>query len=162
LYLCIVLIIIIPNNLNIMEKDLFHLDVDPSYYLVCFNKECPQCGECLRYAAGAEISKKRTMGLTVYPSALQDGKCRYYRTSEKVELAWGLNAMHAHIPHHLHATVRRKITAYLGSVGTYYRYHDGTRKLSPAQQEDIKKMLADMGCPVERPFDHYITSYDIT
>jgi len=145
-----------------MEEKLFNLDVDAAYYIVCFNKTCPQCGNCLRYAVGAETSKTRSYGMTVYPSAVNNGECRFFRSTEKVELAWGMNSLRSKVPNHLRSTVRRRITNYLGSVGTYYRYNNGTRKLSPKQQKDIEKILANIGCPIERPFDNYIESYDFT
>ena len=145
-----------------MKENSFNLDVDARYFLVCFNTTCPQSGNCLRYAVGAEASKTRQCGLTVYPSAVINGHCQFFRAKEKVELAWGLQGLRGKVPHHLHATVRRLITNYLGSVGTYYRYNDGTRKFSPTQQEHIKKLLADLGSPIERPFDQYVESYDVT
>ncbi len=145
-----------------MEKELFNLDVDAMYFLVCFNKTCPQCGNCLRYAVGAEASKTRSYGLTVYPSAVNNEQCKFFRSTEKVKLAWGMNRLRGNVPIHLRSMVRRRITHYLGSVGTFYRYNDGTRKLSPKQQKDIERILAGIGYPMERPFDHYIESYDIT
>ena len=145
-----------------MEENVFNLDVDAAYYIVCFNNTCPQCDNCLRDAVGEEASKTRSFGMTVYPSTINNGKCKFFRSTEKVELAWGMNRLRSKVPNHLRSMVRRRITKYLGSVGTYYRYNDGTRKLSPKQQKDIEKILSDIGCPIDHPFDHYIESYDFT
>ena len=144
-----------------MKQEKIIIDADISNFAVCFNNECPQCNACLRYVAGRQAAKRQNCGYAIFPSALKEDGCRFYRTAEKVELAYGLHSMKTRIPHYLHATVRRAITHYLGSVGTYYRYDKGTRKLTPRQQEDIKRMLNKLGCPLERPFDHYVKGYDL-
>lgn len=130
-------------------------------YLMCFNHECTTCGECLRYAVGQQVAQKRKWGLTVFPSAIQEGKCEYFQKNGPVQLAYGFSKVYADIPKHLRSSLRQDITGYLGSVGTYYRYDKGERKLSPEQQEVIMGYIAEYGGKQKRPFAHYETGYDM-
>ena len=52
-----------------------------------------------------------------------------------------------------------RITGFLGSVGSYYRYDKGERKLSPEQQKVIEGYMAKYGSTLERPFEHYEIGY---
>ena len=40
------------------------------------------------------------------------------------------------------------------------RYYHGENLLSPKQQEDIMKILADYGPTEDLAFDHYVTDFD--
>lgn len=44
--------------------------------------------------------------------------------------------------------------------GPYYRYYHGENLLSPKQQEDIMRILADYGPTEDLAFDHYVTDFD--
>ena len=51
-------------------------------------------------------------------------------------------------------------TCFSSGNGPYYRYHHGENKLSPRQQEDIIKILANYGNTEGLAFDHYEMDYD--
>jgi hypothetical protein len=130
-------------------------------FLMCFNDDCAMHKECLRYAVGQQIAQKRNWGLTVFPTALHDGQCEYFQKNEQVVLAYGFHQLYANIPRHLRSSLRHDITRYLGSVGSYYRYDKGERKLSPEQQRDIEGLIAAYGTPEEHPFDYYETGFNL-
>ncbi|MCR5711598.1 MAG: DUF6078 family protein [Prevotella sp.] len=142
-----------------MVENDFIFNENTGNFLMCFNRECTTCSECLRYVVGQQISQKRTWGLTVFPNALHDGMCEYFQKAELVELAYGFHKLYAGVPKHLRSSLRHDITGFLGSVGSYYRYDKGERKLSPEQQEVIKGYMAEYGSQEERPFEHYEIGY---
>ena len=49
-----------------MEENKFIFN-NTDNFLICFNRECTTCSECLRYVVGQEIAQRRTWGLTVSP-----------------------------------------------------------------------------------------------
>ena len=57
-------------------------------------------------------------------------------------------------------TMRRELTDYLGSKGTYYRYKYGEKPLSPEQQQWILRLFAQHGYTEGLEFDEYIDGYD--
>jgi hypothetical protein len=141
-----------------MEENKFIFN-NTGNFLMCFNRECTTCSECLRYVVGQEIAQRRTWGLTVFPNALHDGKCKYFQKAELVELAYGLRKLYGGVPKHLRFSLRHDITGFLGCVGSYYRYDKGERKLSPEQQKVIEGYMAKYGSTLERPFEHYEIGY---
>ncbi len=143
-----------------MEIKDFNFSKVPSGYHLCFHDKCPMHATCLRYVAGQHVTPKHTLGYAVYPTALKDGKCRFYREAREVSLAWGFKLLYKDIPHHLRSAARWDVTNYLGSVGTYYRYNSGERKLSVEQQEDILNMLSDYCDREKLRFEHYDPSYN--
>ena len=58
--------------------------------------------------------------------------------------------------------IRMALTDYLGSKGAYYRYRDGERLLTPAQQQWILNLLARYHVTEGVRFDEYIDTYDLT
>ena len=132
----------------------------PAGYHLCFHHLCPMRENCLRYVAGQQVPSTLNLGYAIYPSALKDGKCRFFREACEARLAWGFKYLYKHIPHHLRANARWLVTRYLGSVGTYYRYHHGERKLSAEQQEDILNMLSEYCDKEQLVFEHYEPSYN--
>ena len=130
-------------------------------FLMCFNSDCAMRNECLRYAVGQQIAQKRKWGLTVFPTVLHDEQCEYFQKNEQVKLAYGFHQLYTNIPRHLRSSLRNDITRYLGSVGSYYRYDKGERKLSPEQQRDIKGFIAEYGIAEEYPFDHYEIGFNL-
>ena len=57
-------------------------------------------------------------------------------------------------------TMRRELTEYFGSKGTYYRYKDGEKILSPEQQQCILRFFVQHGYTEGLEFDEYIDGYD--
>jgi len=53
-----------------------------------------------------------------------------------------------------------ELTDYLGSKGTYYRYKDGERLLSPEQQQWMAELFAKYGYDRDIRFDAYEDEYN--
>lgn len=139
------------------------LEKIPFSYPLCFNGSCQQRDRCLHYLAGAQKPADSHHGPAVYPSAWQDGHCRYFNEKKLAKMAWGFTRLYDNMPHYLRAEARRRVSKYFSNgCGPYYRYHHGQNKLSPSQQADIMKILSEFGSTESLAFDHYETTYDFT
>lgn len=129
-----------------MENQDFDFSKVPSGWQLCFNNDCPRCGECLRYVAGSHAPAEKEWGTAVYPKALQaDGQCRWYRTAEPKQAAWGFAKIFDNVRRLDFQPMRLRITDILGSKGVYYDHRNGVRPLMPDQQEAIARVFADFG-----------------
>ena len=143
-----------------MKIENFDFSKVPSGYPLCFNNQCSRHESCMHFVAGQHVTEKRTIGYAVYPSALKNGDCCFFREACEAQLAWGFKLLYQPLPKHLRAEARNSITWYLGSVGTYYRYQNGERKLTSEQQQYIKDLLHEYGYDGEPQFEHYEPSYN--
>ena len=132
----------------------------PRNFMLCFHNECPMRETCLRYQAGIQASQQWDRGETVFPSALKDGKCRFYRKIEEMRLAHGFGGLYHDVPWYERSKMRQWVTDYIGSVGSYYRYHKGERLLTPQQQQGILDYFTQKGYADGASFDHYVTDYN--
>ena len=135
--------------------------IAPSW-LYCFNAQCPKHDSCLRFQSALEMAADRDNGWAVYPNALKNGQCRFYRKDEKVMLATGFVVKDNPRVSSMFVEMRRRITNYLGGNGTYYLYRNGKKWLSPQQQEDIRNIFRNAGYTDEVVFEKTKETYDFT
>lgn len=129
----------------------------------CQQAGCPKAGDCLRFKACMSAPAEMTRWLCVLPNALKDGECQYFRKAEKKRMAKGLNGILASVSDkQKRHDIRMALTELLGSKGTYYRYKDGERWMSPELQQAIKERLQQIGHSQEVAFDEYAEAYDFT
>ena len=97
------------------------------------------------------------------PTAIGDGECKLFRGAEKVEMAKGLHAIYSDIASkRARSCIRKHLTEFLGSKGTYYRYMDGERLLSPRLQQEIREIIHLYAPEAEGRFDDTFTDHDFT
>lgn len=142
-----------------MEKK-YNFDEVPQNWRFCFHGACPMKDACLRFQAALEIPADRTCGRAVFPTALKDGKCRFFRSSEKVRLATGFVIKDNPQLSRMFVALRHVLTEHLGSQGSYYLYRNGKKWLSPAQQEGIRETFCKAGYVGEVTFAQYRDDYD--
>ena len=144
------------------EKD-FDFKKVPAGYQLCFHYQCPMHEHCMHFVAGQHVTADRPFGLAIFPSALQDGKCMFFREFGIQQMAWGFSNLYVNVPPHLRGTARKKVQACLGGgCSTYYRFHQGERLLSPKMQQNVLDTIARYGSTEGIRFDHYVTEYDFT
>ena len=142
------------------EKKLTYKDI-PLRYPLCFNDECAKKACCMHYQARLLLPEDRHHGSAVYPTAWQDGECKYFRVKRFVQKAWGFTHLYDNVPHYQRAEARRNVRFFFsGGFGPYYRYHHGENLLSPEQQEEIMKIIAQYGSTDGIRFDHYVEAWD--
>lgn len=133
----------------------------PDWWPVCQNADCPQSADCLRFVACQNMPTTVTVWPCVMPGSLRADVCPFFVKNEKVRLARGFKKMFARVDSRDDLfTIRRKLTDYLGSKGTYYRYKDGDKILSPEQQQWILQLFGQYGYTEGLEFDEYIDGYD--
>ena len=142
------------------EKKLTYKDI-PLGYPLCFNDDCAKKASCMHYQARLLLPEDRHHGYAVYPTAWQDGECKYFREKRFVQKAWGFTHLYDNVPHYQRAEARRNVRFFFsGGFGPYYRYHHGENLLSPEQQEEIMKIIAQYGSTDGIRFDHYVEAWD--
>lgn len=144
-----------------MEKK-YDFEQIPVSWRFCFNGNCPMRGECLRFQAGLEIPENRPWGNAIFPSALKDGHCDYFRKDEKVTLATGFCIAGNPRIGDAFVRMRKRLKEYLGGHGTYYLYRNGKKWLSPSQQADIREIFRKAGYKEEIEFGATKETYDFT
>ena len=139
----------------------FDFKIVPDWWPVCQNADCPQSTACLRYVACQNMPPSVTVWPCVMSGAMKDDSCSYFVKNEKVRLARGFNKMFARVRNREDIfTMRRELTGFLGSVGTYYRCKSGERLLNPEQQQWILRLFSQHGYTEDLEFDEYIDSYN--
>lgn len=136
----------------------------PEWWALCGNSQCPHAQECLRHLAFNQVPSTVTRWACVLPTAMQDGQCRYFQKAVKLRMARGFKGFYNSLKNkYIQHEVRIRLTAYLGSKGSYYRYRDGERWLTPEQQQVIADVAQRLGLKEEPVvFDEYRESYDFT
>lgn len=141
-----------------MDKDL-DFSLVPHGWALCYVEECGRKEECMRYLMCLQAPKDQTRFPCVLPTVLTQAECPHFHSAKKQRMAVGFRKMFDELKPKYHRTVRARLMAYLGYGGTYYRYRNGERTLTPAQQEWIVKLLRRYGCTEETIFDGYREEY---
>ena len=132
----------------------------PSSWLICYNNECPMRDECLRYYVAPIVGSNLDHGPAVYPSALVDGKCRFYVDKQPIRLAWGFRPLFTKVRHEDYATLRWKVMALFSSDSKFFRYNRGDFKLTPEQQQEVLDIFRRKGYDTtDMHFAHYEDTY---
>ena len=118
--------------------------------------------QCLRYQTAQALPESYEMGEAVFPGALKNGRCRFFRKDEKVVLATGFLIKGNPQMNERFRALRRYLTYYLGGNGTYYLYRNEKKWLSPQQQADIRAIFRDAGYQEEVVFGKTCLTYDFT
>ena len=140
----------------------FTYDLVPASWPVCFVANCPLAESCLSHLAGLHLPDDLTIGPAIYPTALRDGKCGHYKKIRKIQAAWGFDTLFTDVKQRDAAPLRSAIKNYLGGNGTYYRYHNDERLLTPEQQEHILALFRQCGYSENLHFDGYREVYDFS
>jgi hypothetical protein len=135
----------------------------PSWWPLCPNAGCPQAADCLRHQALLQAPASVTHWPCLMPSAYNGTPCDYFIQARTVRLARGFaDLMRGIRSRDTRHNTRMALTAYFGSRGSYYRYRDGERPLSPQQEQEVTAILRRNGITDEEPFDEYFDTFDYT
>ena len=143
------------NKKNTDMETKYDFKQIPPGWKFCFNNNCPMKEECLRYQTATELPEDRVWGSAVFPTALKEGRCKFFRKDEKVTLATGFVVENNPRMNQIFLAMRRQMTHYLGGNGTYYLYRNGRKFLSPQQMEWIKELFKRYGYCETGSFDRH-------
>lgn len=132
-------------------------------WVLCSGYDCERKGTCLRHQAFRQAPKRVTQWTCVLPTALADGVCGYYKKAEKARMARGFQTLFQQLrSRDARHDIRMALTNYFGSKGSYYRYRDGERMMSPERQEAVAQIFRKYGFEGEITFDTVEECYDFT
>ena len=134
----------------------------PSGWRYCFNAQCPMKDQCLRFQTALALPESFEMGEAVFPGALKNGKCRFFRKDEKVLMATGFLIKDNTQMSEQFRAMRLPLTRYLGGNGTYYLYRNGKKWLTPQQQAYIRALFRRAVYKEEVVFGETRVDYDFT
>ena len=144
-----------------MEKNFDYSQL-PHNWPICYVADCPRKAECMRYQVFLNTSPGRTQYPCVLPTVLKKETCPHFHPIRKVQMAYGFRNIFTNVLARDIATMRSELAAYLGGGGTYYRYRNGKRPLTPTQQAWIQKMFRRYGYTEEVFFDNYKDIYQFS
>lgn len=133
----------------------------PKQWALCPGNGCPRAAECLRHLAYSQAPADVGQWLCVVHTASGDDDCPYFQKAEKKLMAYGMSRVFSSIHNrHVRRGLRLKISAYLGSNGTFYRYKAGRKGLTPEQQQWITDLVRSSGGAGGELFDSFVEAYD--
>ena len=135
----------------------------PDWWAVCPNEACKFAEICLRQQACRQMPERIKKWTSILPNAVGEGDCGFFLKYEKVTMAKGIGSVYKNVEDkYARTNIRKALTAFLGSKGTYYRYKDGERLVSPQLQQDIRDIVHRFAPNAEVAFDETFEDYDFT
>ena len=145
-----------------MENDNeLTFDMLPPSWTFCFLAGCPHAEQCLRHITTRLIPNDKISGSAVYPTVLKNPKCPYFKAAGKIHAAYGFDTLFENVKSKDEKYLRDSIKDYLGGHGTYYRYRNGEKLLTPEQQQWIIDLFRRYGYTKNLQFGHYKDVYDL-
>lgn len=139
----------------------FDFSLVPSSWALCFNTDCNQKEHCMRFFVGESLPKNLLCGMSVYPIHGKKEPCRLFVEKRIIKVAWGFHALFDAVKVQDATLLRTKVKRFLGGHGTFYRYMNGEKKLTPEQQEHIFNIFRAQGYAENLTFDHYTEQYNM-
>ena len=143
-----------------MKNKLDFSQIPPTWHF-CFNDHCTKCDHCLRYHSGSEIPADLQCGNAIFPNAVQEDGCPFFRNDEPVQMATGFIINNNPAMRQAFINLRHHLESITGGGGSYYLYRNGNKWLTHKQQEQMRKLFANAGYP-EPTYERYKYCYDFT
>lgn len=136
----------------------------PEWWAMCQKGDCGMAEECLRHLACRQAPNDLVKWKCVLPNAVDGSdECPLFVKAEKVMMARGLNRIYQNVHEKkARSAIRKTLTEFLGSKGSYYRFKDGERLLGPRLQEQICDIVHRYAPEAEVHFDESYEDYDFT
>jgi len=144
-----------------MVKKFYFRDV-PIDYQLCFNGQCPRRDDCIRFLAGQHVPAAVMSGPAVYPNALTDGICPYFKKTRVIHGAWGFRKLYKDVEKADAQVLKAKVINFLGGPVASYGYMHGEKLLTPEQQEQIQGFFNELGYTDSIVFEGYSNMYDFS
>ena len=101
-------------------------------------------------------------GPAVYPNALTDDICPYFKQTRIIHGAWGFRNLYKDVAKADAQILKAKVINYLGGPVACYGYMHGDKLLTPEQQDHIQGFFNEMGYTHTIVFEGYSNMYDFT
>ena len=142
-------------------EDSFDYNRVPSYFIHCFNAQCPRAGECLRQLAARHVTALRPVVQAVSPAVweAEGNPCAYFRPIRCVRIAWGVRQAIGRMPYKEGQSVVKALNR-IFTKATLNRITTCQRPLSPEEQERIEALFASHGVTDGNVFDRVEMDYE--
>ncbi len=142
-------------------EDSFDYSRVPSYFIHCFNAQCPRAGECLRQLAARHVTALRPVVQAVSPAVweAEGNPCAYFRPIRCVRIAWGVRQAIGRMPYKEGQSVVKALNR-IFTKATLNRITTCQRPLSPEEQKRIEALFASYGVTDGNVFDRVEMGYE--
>lgn len=142
-----------------MENNLDYQLV-PHTYAHCLNNQCTQSTQCLRYLVAQNSTTQNNTFTIINPKCIPEdtATCTFFKSIQKVRLAWGIKHLLDGVPYKDGSSMRRKLISHFGKT-TYYRIYRMERGLFPEDQDFIRQLFRGNGIAKEPEFEKYTDEY---
>lgn len=142
-----------------MMKDTSYSKI-PSNYGLCA-ADCPRGRHLSQADRIRSYSGKCCFSSDIALKAIEAmaGKCKYYRSNEKVRYAKGFLCTAGALAVSVSGTFRCRLIGSWG-VRRYYQKRKGETLLSPAEQQQVVALARKLGVRLDEYFDGYVEEYD--
>ena len=129
-------------------------------YLACFNEQCGQRGECLRWLVGQYAPADKIVCRCVNPHNEQvvAGSCPVFRDAKPLRMAVGMRGFYHDMPGWQERIIKNNLINKYTRTG-YYRYHNGSKPIPPDVEDSIRNVCKENGWDKPLRFDDYQVSY---
>lgn len=149
------------TNITTMAKKFTFREV-PTGYRLCFNEHCQKHEDCIRFLAGQHVPATMMSGPAVYPNAVTDDICPFFKQTRIIHGAWGFRNLYKDVEKKDAQVLKAMIINYLGGPVACYGYMHGEKLLTPEQQDCIQGFFNELGYMQNIVFEGYSIMYDFT
>ena len=142
-----------------MLREGFDFKEVPTWYPLCYNRQCPMREHCLRYQALYYAPDDTGARLCVMPAQLRNGQCRYFAEIRLVKMARGFQRLYDRVLKPHFTPMRKSLVEHFHGKRQYYWYLRGERVLTPEEQQWLRGWLREWGYEWEFPFDSFESAY---
>ena len=131
-----------------------------AHYLPCFIKDCPKHQICLHWLTGEQTLDQSLVITSVNPMNpnVKAGCCELYRENKTASYARGIMHLLDMIPYTQARNIKRRLIQTF-TRKRYYEFRNGTRLISPTEQEQIARICQDEGWTGEIRYDGWEEDY---
>lgn len=143
-----------------MQEEPFDYSEIPYRFSLCIENQCPQSETCLRQIALRHAPASETFISILNPAWIKEkkGKCKYYRSNEKIRYAKGFMRTINVLTRRMEGAFRIRLILYFGRKN-YYLKRKGDALLSPEEQTYIINWAKKLGVQQDEYFDAYVEQY---
>jgi len=128
----------------------------------CIKADCPVADSCLRQIVRNGCTKDLSIISIVNPDAIEmtDNGCQFFKSTEGKPFGVGFGNYILSLTVIQAKTARAVLADFFNSRQQYYRYHNGSLKISMEKKEEMESVLAANGLPTPLTFDDIIYEYE--
>ncbi len=130
-------------------------------YLICLNERCARRDKCLRWVVGQHVTGEQPISrLFINPknALVKEGKCPVFRSAKPLKMPLGMKSFYHDMPRWQEKSIKDALIERFSRTA-YYRYHNGTKPITPEIEKEIRRTCKAKGWTKQIHFDGYIEDY---